>query len=401
MQLRLILLALVGLGTACDDHTHQTNHDHTRTAATSDTPELPTDLSPLRVEAAFVDGRVLPGGDDLVLIVDISPGQAAPKRTVEMVWFANRVKTGSPMNGSVLAVLAGQRVRKEQLVFAESEIKLNSTHSTTAPGFSVTGDVFWEQSGGFTVDITREIEERLRIHRTISGTRGKALLAGHSRLRTFRWSPETWSTSAQAHDQLMVGVPTPTEPVESAAGQWRSVTLDGTVRRFRWTLGPDRWARSAVKDGAPPLDEGSYTLSKEGELQVSSSRANDRLGQLNPALGSGFVFGAKPSGELQLGSYWWQHSEDSAQRAQAGDWRLVGRRPAKQGETGIITGTMALAADGSLTGELTWLDSSESVSFSGKLNPGSPTTGALQFAFPYPTSSTPSPSRPAAAAHSH
>ena len=400
MQIRLFLLALVGLGTACGDHTHQTTQTHTHTETTSDTPELPTDLSPLRIEAAVVDGRVLPGGDDLVLIVDISPDQAAPKRRMEMVWFASRVKTGSPMNGSGFAVLSGQRVRKEHLIFTETEIRLESTHSTTAPGFSVTGDVYLEQSGGFTVDITREVEDRLRIHRTISATRGKALLAGYSRLRTFHWSPETWSTYAQAQDQLMVGIPAPTQPVQSAAGQWRSVTLDGTVQRFRWTLGPDRWTRSALKDGAPPLDKGSYTLSKEGELEVASSNASDHIGQLNPTLGSGIVFGTKPNGQLQLGSYWWQHSEDPAQRAQAGDWRVVGRRPAKQGETGIITGTMALAADGSLTGDLTWLDSSEPVSFSGKLNPGSPTTGALQFAFPYPTTTPPSPSSPAAA-HSH
>ncbi len=419
-----LLLALLLASGGCDgSHSHDQDaapahsHDAASHGHSSSTVEgvpssdsLPV-LSPFRVASTVVDGAVLSGGDGLVLVLDLAPAtelENAP--TDEMVWFLNRTETGSACATKARAIAAGNRVRAESFVFTEHALELDSRHNTAGQGFEVTGALSWQGAGQFDVEITREVEDRIRIYRTLTGVCSAGLITGHSALRTAHWDTKTWSVRHRTQALLMVGIPEPEATPSTPAGEWRSVTLTGAVRRLDWSLTANRWAVTPVDGGgkATLSGQGAYSMGPKGKLELvpDSADAVDRAGYINPKHGGAVVYATPSGGIFSAASFWWRRGSDAEQSASTpGTWRFFGRRSAEAPETGLVSGTLRLAADGSLQGELVQDDTGETTPFMGRLEPGMPPTGKIRFSFssaPSSVEATPSDSEPhSAAPHSH
>lgn len=415
----LWLLAAVG----CDSsHSHDqdgthalahgdSTHSHTSANTEGEPPsDLLASLSPFQVKSTIVDGAVMSDGDGLVLVLDLASGtptENAPSD--EMVWFLNRTETGSACATSVRAVAAGELLRAESLVFKEHTIELDSRHNSAGDGFTVTGDLSLQKAGQFDVNITREIEDRLRIHRTMSGVCGAGLLTGQSELRTANWDSTTWSVRHRSRNYLMVGIPEPSSTLSNPAGEWRSVTLRGAVRRLDWTLTANRWTLASVAGGsdAATLSQGNYTVGPKGLFELVSDSAGDvdRSGYINPRFGSAVVQSSPSGGSFSAASYWWKLGAAADKSATPGSWYFVGRRAGEASEVGLVSGTLELASDGGLRGELVSLGTGEAIPFIGQLNPGIPASGQIQFSFSSAPIGTDANSNdaasPPAAPHSH
>lgn len=362
-------------------------HNHTSDSpGESSNPEPLSTLSPLLVESTIVDGTVLSGGEGLVLVLDLrSATQPENAPRDEMVWFLNRTETGSACATNARVTAAGQRVRAEALVFTEHQLQLDSRQNTADGGFEATGDLFWQKAGQFDVNITREVEDRVRIHRTISGVCSADLFVAQSELRTANWDSTIWRVRHKSTRYLMIGIPEPTSTPTNPVGEWRSVTLNGPGQRLDWTLTANRWAVASADGGgeAPNLGQGDYTVGPKGQLELVSDSATDvdRTGYMNPKHGGAIVYASPSGGNFSSASYWWKRGADAGESATPGTWHIVGRRPAKAPETGLVSGTLQLASDGGLRGELVSLDTRDVIPFIGQLNSGIPSSGKVQFSF--------------------
>jgi hypothetical protein len=386
-------------------------HSHT-TESPGEASSLSTlsTLSPFQVKSTIVDGAVTSDGDGLVLVFDLgSAAQPENAPSDEMVWFLNRTETGSTCATTIRAVAVGEGVRAEALVFTEHKLELDSRHNNAGEGFVAIGDLSLQKAGQFDVNITREVEDRLRIHRTMKGTCGAGQLVAHSELQTANWDLKTWGVRHRTRDYLMVGVSEPTSMPSNLAGEWRSVTLNGSVRRLDWTLTPNRWTLASVAGGAEQasLGQGDYTVGPKGQMELVSDAAGDvdRTGYINSKVGGAVVYASPSGGSFSSASYWWKVGADTDKSATPGTWHFVGRRAAVAPETGLVTGTLELASDGGLRGELVNRDTEEAIPFIGQLNPGIPASGKIQFSFSAAPSDSGASSNPAgsppAAPHSH
>jgi hypothetical protein len=326
-----------------------------------------------------------------------------------MVWFLNRTESGSACATKARAVAAGQQVRAETFVFTEHALEIDSRHNNAGGGFEATAALSWPSAGQFDVSIIRELEDRARIHRTIWGACSAGLFAGQSSLRTANWDSMTWRVRHRIRDLLMVGIPEPAATPGSPVGQWRSVTLTGSVRRLDWTLTANRWAVASVEgDGKATISgEGDYTMGPNGRLELIPDTAGgvDRTGYMNPKHGGAVVYASPSDSNFSSASFWWRRGSGAQESATPGTWRFFGRRTGLASETGLVSGTLQLAADGGLQGELLHDDTGEVIPFMGQLDSTMPSSGKIQFSF----SSAPSSvddivngsEPPSAAPHSH
>jgi hypothetical protein len=134
--------------------------------------------------------------------------------------------------------------------------------------------------------------------------------------------------------------------------------------------------------------QGAYSMGPKGKLELvpDSADAVDRAGYINPKHGGAVVYATPSGGIFSAASFWWRRGSGTQERATPGTWRFFGRQKAVTSESGLVSGTLQLAADGSLQGELFHHDTEEVIPFMGQLGPGMPPSGKIQFSF----SSTPS-----------
>ena len=411
------LWLLTAVGCDCShshdhDGAHAPAHDastHSHSTANAEgepSSDLFAALSPFQIKSTIVDGAVMSDGDALVLVfgqASSTPTETETEPTDEMVWFLNRTETGSECAMTVRSIAAGQGVRSETMVLTPDALDLDSRHTNTGDGFAVRGDLSWQKPGQFDVNITREVGDKARIHRTMAGVCGPALLTGQSELRTANWDTKTWSVRHRTRNYLMVGIPEPSAAPGDPAGEWRSVTLNGAIRRLDWTLTANRWTLKTVDGGSDPasLGQGDYTVGPKGQLELVSDAANDfdRAGHINTAVGAAVVQMSPPGGSYSSASYLWKQGAGGGTSATPGTWYFSGRQKGEGQDTGLISGTLELASDGGLRGELQRFGEEEVIPFIGKLNPGIPASGNIQFSFSAAPSGTELTSHGAGSSH--
>jgi len=385
------LLAITTPGCG-ESHTHETHAIHKTVTAHKTTSHAPADpdLKPFEVRATIIDGTVLPGGQNMMLVLHAEPSTPGLHPS-PMVLFFQRTTTADTHLGSWTSVLVGKQTREEHITFDSEGIDIASRRAQNQGGVQARGKVIENSPDGFQAEVVRQDDPRIRIRRDLSGLAAGPLLCALNQLSVFNWESDIWSVSTTTMSSLLIGIRTPTDSEKSVDGRWNSISLSGPVVQRTWDLSGGRYVSSTSSDDPGAEDNpihGSYSLGENGSVALTPDEPGtaSRHGTIDPKVRSGIMLMEGPRA-YENGAFWWQPVSQEERHSLAGSWRVYGRvaPSSARGDKDaaeFVSGSAEISENGVMNGQVGLQGSEPWIHFRGEINMEGTQEGFLDLEIP-------------------